>query len=105
VSHPSLDDLRDALADHDAALDLGPASDVDVMSNGPSYGGDVCPVCMSPLAYDEPVVRSDGERGTVYDLADDDVTVPLFYPGCWSEVEATINGAEHRTLDTFAGGE
>jgi hypothetical protein len=104
VGYPSLDDLRDALNADDADLELGSASDVDVMSYGPQYGGDVCPACGKPLEYDETVVRSDGDRGTVYGLADDDVTVPLFCPGCWDEVEATINGATHRTLDSFAEG-
>ena len=104
-AYPSLDELRERLDDLDTDLELGPAAQVEALSKGHKYGGDVCPACGSAIPNDETVVRSDGERGTVWDLARDDVSVPLFCPECWGEVEATINEATHQTLDSFEGGE
>lgn len=61
-----------------------PTHDSEAM--GGPFGGDVCPWCGDALRRGEEGVRAtDGKRGDVYDLAADDVAIPVLHPDCYSK--------------------
>jgi len=83
-------------------LDDYPASHTDAMSIGGNYPGDVCPYCGVPLKNDVEYRSQDGEKGTVWDLARDDSTVPVYHKDCYRDREAEIHGHENASLGEFA---
>lgn len=89
---------------HDDPHDLDdyPTHHPDAMSIGYRYGGDVCPRCGVPLENDTEFVRQDGERGTIWELARDDVTVAVYHRDCWNRREAEKHGVENKTLEEYA---
>lgn len=82
-------------------LDDYPSHHADAASVGGKYAGDVCPYCGVPLKNDEEVLNQDGRRGTIWDLAHDNVAVPLYHPDCYHERRATIRRMENRSLDEW----
>jgi hypothetical protein len=68
---------------------------------GAKMSGDVCPNCGKCLAYDDPAVREDGERGDVMDLAPEDVSQNIWCKACWHKVEHLVKKERNQTLDQF----
>lgn len=64
---------------------------LDAASLSDLHGGDICPRCGEPLKYGEEVVSYSGERGTVLELAEKDVSVPLYHPPCRRELTVGKN--------------
>ena len=64
-------------------------------------GGDVCPKCGGHLTYKDTVVRIDGKRGEVLELAGKDVSIPLYHPSCYKERMQEKWSQDMTSLDDF----
>lgn len=82
-------------------LDDYPSSHPDAASIGYQYGGDVCPYCGVPLENDVELVDQTGQTGTIWDLARDDVTIPVYHPECWKARRADRRRKENASLAEY----
>jgi hypothetical protein len=83
-------------------VDDYPTHHIDAASVGHNYGGDICPYCGVPLPNDEQARAADGEKGTIWDLARDDVTVPVYHEQCYQDRTAEKAQLENTTLGEWS---
>ena len=65
------------------------------------HGGDTCPRCGGALKYTDTAIRFDGMRGEVIDLAEGDVTVPVYHAQCWVDRQTEIESRKSTELGDF----
>jgi len=82
-------------------IDNYPHSHPNAASVGEIYMGDVCPVCGTPLRYDEDVVNIRGNSGELHAVSPDQNPIPCYHPDCWENRQSEIAEQENRTLTEF----
>lgn len=85
----------------DTGLDTYPPHHIAAASISYEHSGDVCPWCGVPLRDNQTVRTADGDSGTIWELAHDDISVPLYHEPCYQLRQAKIHSQRHTSLGEF----